>query len=161
MELEFSEMVDKVKIRNQLIMLLLLALTTFGLVKGVNFATLEYMNSNSEYKQTYDSKFEKGYLTEKEVGELKGLEQAYINDSKARAERQNKFYGTLFVGMFIFLLLSFFFSKVLVLTNSILKVMFTVFVAAFLASSLWQSLFWGMFFYAGIWLSQVSKKLAN
>jgi len=153
-------MVDKVRIRNQSIVLLLLVLTTFGLVKGVNFVTLEYMNSNSEYKQTYESKFEKGYLTEKEVGELKGLEQAYINDSKARTERQNKFYGTLLLGMIILLLLSFFFSKALLIIGSTLIVTITVLVTAFLASSLWQSLFWGMFFYAGIWLGQRAKRLA-
>jgi hypothetical protein len=152
-------MVDKVKIRNQSIILLLLVLTTFGLVKGVNFVTLEYMNSNSEYKQTYESKFEKGYLTEKEVGELKGLEQAYINDSKARAERQNKFYGTLLFGMIILLLLSFFLSKTLLIIGSTLIVTITVLVTAFLASSLWQSLFWGLFFYAGIWLGQRGKRL--
>ncbi len=152
-------MVDKVKIRNQSILLLLLVLTTFGLVKGVNFVTLEYMNSNSEYKQTYESKFEKGYLTEKEVGELKGLEQAYINDSKARAERQNKFYGTLLFGMIILLLLSFFLSKTLLIIGSTLIVTITVLVTAFLASSLWQSLFWGLFFYAGIWLGQRGKRL--
>lgn len=100
-------MEGKLKIINQLILLLLLALTTFGFVKGVNSVMLEYMNSNSEYKQNYESKFEKGYLTEKEIGELKGLEQAYINDSKARAERQNKFYGSLLFGMIVFYYLVF------------------------------------------------------
>ncbi|MCM2680023.1 hypothetical protein [Echinimonas agarilytica] len=147
------------KVRNQSIIFLLVVFITFGLVKGVNLVTLEYMNSNSEYKKTHESKFEKGYLTEKESGELKGLEQAYINDSKARAERQNIFYGTLLVGMSIFLLLSFFLSKVLLIKGSTLIVTSTVLVTAFFASSLWQSLFWGMFFYAGVWLGQRGKKL--
>jgi hypothetical protein len=152
-------MVDKVKIRNQSILLLFLALTTFGFVKGVNLVTLEYMNSNSEYRQTYESKFEKGYLTEKEVGELKGLEQAYIKDSKARAERQNRFYGTLLAGMSIFLFLSFIFSKFFLKQGSMLIVIPTVLVVALIASSLWQSIFWGVFFYAGAWLGQHRKKL--
>lgn len=152
-------MVDNIKIRSQLILLLLLALTTFVFVKGVNFVTLEYMNSNSEYKQVYESKFEKGYLTEKEVGELKGLEQAYINDSKARAKRQNRFYGTLLAGMSVFLFLSFIFSKFILKQGSMLIVVPTVLVVALIASSLWQSIFWGVFFYAGAWLGQRRKKL--
>ena len=157
MILVFLEIVNKMTIKGILVLLLILALVTFGLVKGVNFLTLEYMNSNSEYKQTYESKFEKGYLTEKDVEELKVLEEVYINDSKARAEQQNKFYGTLLIGMSVFLLLSFLLSKALVLKGFMVIITLTVLVTSFLASTLWQSLFWCIFFYAGIWLGQMGK----
>ncbi|MGP9802961.1 hypothetical protein [Rheinheimera sp. NSM] len=146
------------KIRNQLLALLTLVFTTFVFVKGTNFLALGYINADAEYKQIYESKFEKGHLTGEELRELKRLEQDYLKNTKNRAERNNKFFGMLFLGMFICFCLSFYFSRADLLEGNSFVILIVFVASAAIASSLWQSAFWAMFFYTGLWLSKFISK---
>jgi hypothetical protein len=143
-----------------IVKVILSVLITVLFVYSTNLITLTYVNKDSEYASQYQTKFDKGYLTEDEVEVLVKLEQKYINDQEARNQRMNRFFGTLSIGMLIY---SFIIYLVMIqshLSNGVVFLTLTIAIsAAVVSGSFWQSIFWAFFFYIGNWFA--SRKLLS
>jgi len=136
---------------------ILSVLITVLFVYLTNLITLNYVNKDSEYAIQYQTKFDKGYLTEDEVEVLGKLEQKYLNDQETRNQRMGRFFGTLCVGMLIYSFIIYLAMIQNHLSNGVFLLTLTIAIsAAVVSGSFWQSIFWAIFFYMGDWFA--SKK---
>jgi hypothetical protein len=145
---------------NIIVKVIIVVLLTWFFVYLTNLVTLTYVNKDSEYASQYQSEFEKGYLSEDEVAELRKLEKQYINDQQAQNVRASRFFGTLIIGMLIYSIVIYLIrvQKYLSTNTSLLSLVSAV-SAGGVSGSFWQAIFWALFFYIGYCLA--NKKMTS
>lgn len=127
--------------------LLLVLLMTIIFISVTNSYSVSFLNKKSEYSNTYNDKFAKGYLTIEELAELKTKEKAYINNDELRRKRSGNYFGALALGMFTYAALIYFLRHKGIVKNNIVKSLFIVGIVSFVISGGgWQCIFWMLFF---------------
>lgn len=154
--LAFLVKVVELKIKNNIPFFLIFLLVALGLIKFTNLVALEYINSDGQYENIYKERFEKGYLTDKDLIEIKEMEKTYSMDLDSRDERFNKFYGVFSIGMLLCFFMSFLFGNLILSHCSLFAIVTSFLIVAIVAGGLLQSVFWLLFFCCGLFFRNKS-----
>lgn len=136
--------------KNKYIQSIIVILFTSLLVSMGNKLSESRINTNNKYNSIYQEKMSKGFLTEREITQLKSLEKEHLEDNLARNNRLKEYFGTLTVFMLIMSALMFWGKyKMYIYLNSLIISVMVLLTAIIITGSAGQSIFWSVFALAG------------
>ncbi|MEW6995202.1 hypothetical protein AADZ84_13150 [Colwelliaceae bacterium MEBiC 14330] len=131
--------------------LLAVLLITLMFVSVTNSYNVKSTIKDNEYSNEYNTKFQKGYLTAEEVSDLKKMEKEHINDEKLRSQRFSGYFSILALGMITYSVLIYLLRRKVVIKHNIISSFIIVgFASLAVTGSVWQCLFWMLFFGIGM-----------